>query len=86
MEDAGVDQVVFIQQAGANRHEDIMESLELFAERVLQTSKRGMQHTWLRKMNDSAEATERAKERKPALTFPSAKSQPWIPIRFLSGN
>ena len=34
-EDAGVDQIIFIQQAGNNRHEHICESLELFAGRVL---------------------------------------------------
>ncbi len=35
LEAAGVDQVVFVQQAGNNRHEHICESLELFAERLL---------------------------------------------------
>ena len=35
MEDAGVDQVIFIQQAGRNRHEHICESLELFAAEVM---------------------------------------------------
>jgi len=34
-EDAGVDQVVFIQQGGRNRHDHICESLELFARRVM---------------------------------------------------
>jgi alkanesulfonate monooxygenase SsuD/methylene tetrahydromethanopterin reductase-like flavin-dependent oxidoreductase (luciferase family) len=34
-EDAGVDQVIFIQQGGRNRHEHICESLELFAEKVM---------------------------------------------------
>ena len=34
-EDAGVDQVIFIMQAGRNRHEDICESLELFAREVM---------------------------------------------------
>jgi alkanesulfonate monooxygenase SsuD/methylene tetrahydromethanopterin reductase-like flavin-dependent oxidoreductase (luciferase family) len=34
-EEAGVDQTVFIQQGGNNRHEDICESLELFAARVM---------------------------------------------------
>ena len=34
-EKAGVDQVIFIQQGGRNRHEHICESLELFAEEVL---------------------------------------------------
>ena len=30
-QDAGVDQVIFLQQAGHNRHDDILASLELFA-------------------------------------------------------
>ena len=34
-EAAGVDQLIFISQAGANRHEDICESLELFAAEVM---------------------------------------------------
>ena len=35
MQDAGVDQVIFLQQAGRNRHEHICESLELFAAGVM---------------------------------------------------
>ena len=35
MQEAGVDQVIFLQQAGKNRHEHICESLELFAGAVL---------------------------------------------------
>jgi alkanesulfonate monooxygenase SsuD/methylene tetrahydromethanopterin reductase-like flavin-dependent oxidoreductase (luciferase family) len=35
MEEAGVDQVIFLQQAGNNRHEHICESLELFARTVM---------------------------------------------------
>ena len=34
-EEAGVDQIIFVSQAGKNRHEDIMESLELFGREVL---------------------------------------------------
>ena len=34
-EDAGIDQVIFVSQAGNNRHEHICESLELFAKEVL---------------------------------------------------
>jgi hypothetical protein len=34
-EDAGVDQLIFVMQAGRNRHEDIMESLALFGTEVL---------------------------------------------------
>jgi hypothetical protein len=35
MSDIGVDQVIFIQQAGRNRHADICDSLELFASEVM---------------------------------------------------
>ncbi len=35
LRDVGVDQVIFIQQAGRNRHDDICASLELFAAEVL---------------------------------------------------
>jgi alkanesulfonate monooxygenase SsuD/methylene tetrahydromethanopterin reductase-like flavin-dependent oxidoreductase (luciferase family) len=34
-EECGVDQVVFVSQAGKNQHEHIMESLELFGRKVL---------------------------------------------------
>ncbi len=34
-EEAGVDQLIFVMQAGKNRHQDIMESLELFGSEVL---------------------------------------------------
>lgn len=34
-EEYGIDQVIFCSQAGRNRHEDIMESLELFGREVL---------------------------------------------------
>ena len=67
MEDAGVDQVVFIQQAGANLHEDICESLELFAERVLPDFKARDAGHVAKKNKRFAEATERAEGRKPAL-------------------
>ena len=34
-EEAGVDQLIFVSQAGRNRHEHICESLELFAREVM---------------------------------------------------
>jgi hypothetical protein len=34
-EDAGVDQMIFVMQAGKNRHDHIMESIELFGREVL---------------------------------------------------
>ena len=39
-QEAGVDQVIFLQQAGRNRHEHICESLELFAAEVMPASSR----------------------------------------------
>jgi hypothetical protein len=33
--EAGIDEVILVSQAGHNRHEDICESLELFAEEIL---------------------------------------------------
>lgn len=35
MQEAGVDQVIFLQQAGRNRHEHICELLQLFADRIM---------------------------------------------------
>ncbi len=34
-EEAGVDQIIFVLQAGKNRHEHIMESLEMFGKQIL---------------------------------------------------
>jgi hypothetical protein len=34
-EEAGVDQLIFVMQAGNNKHEHIMESLQLFADEVM---------------------------------------------------
>ena len=35
-QNAGVDQIIFMQQAGRNRHEHICESLQLFADEVME--------------------------------------------------
>jgi len=63
-EDVGVDQVIFIQQGGKNRHEHICESLELFAEKVLPDFKDGEAEREARKLERLAPALERAMERK----------------------
>ena len=68
MENAGVDQVVFIQQAGMNQHEHICESLKLFADKVLPDFKaRDIEHT-TRKNERLADAINAADARKPELT------------------
>jgi alkanesulfonate monooxygenase SsuD/methylene tetrahydromethanopterin reductase-like flavin-dependent oxidoreductase (luciferase family) len=44
-EEAGVDQIIFVAQAGATRHQDIMSSLRLFASELLPEFKeRDVQH------------------------------------------
>jgi alkanesulfonate monooxygenase SsuD/methylene tetrahydromethanopterin reductase-like flavin-dependent oxidoreductase (luciferase family)/putative sterol carrier protein len=62
--DAGVDQVIFVQQAGPNRHEDICESLELFGKKVLPHFTDGREEREAAKRERLAEACERALARR----------------------
>ncbi len=63
-EEAGVDQVIFIMQAGRNRHDDIMSSLELFGTEVLpEFAERDDEHQ-RRKHERLAPAMEAAMARK----------------------
>jgi alkanesulfonate monooxygenase SsuD/methylene tetrahydromethanopterin reductase-like flavin-dependent oxidoreductase (luciferase family) len=48
-EDVGVDQVVFLAQAGQIRHEQIMESLKMFAREVMPEFKEREEQAWQRK-------------------------------------
>jgi alkanesulfonate monooxygenase SsuD/methylene tetrahydromethanopterin reductase-like flavin-dependent oxidoreductase (luciferase family) len=68
--EAGVDQVVFIQQGGKNRHDHICESLESFAADVMPEWKEGEGEREAAKMERLGPALERAMARKrwmPAL-------------------
>ena len=62
-EEAGVDQVVFIQQGGRNRHEHICESLELFASEVLPEFKEREEARLRAKAEELAPFIERAESR-----------------------
>jgi alkanesulfonate monooxygenase SsuD/methylene tetrahydromethanopterin reductase-like flavin-dependent oxidoreductase (luciferase family) len=64
-EEAGVDQTIFIQQGGNNRHEDICSSLELFAARVMPEFKERHAERQRRKAEALAPAVERALARRP---------------------
>jgi alkanesulfonate monooxygenase SsuD/methylene tetrahydromethanopterin reductase-like flavin-dependent oxidoreductase (luciferase family) len=64
---AGVDQTVFIQQGGKNRHEDICESLELFAAEVMPEFKEREDERVKRKTERLAPAIEAALARKQSL-------------------
>jgi len=66
-ENVGVDQVVFIQQAGNNRHEDICSSLELFGKRVLPAFKERDAQRNAQKAEALAPYVEQAMARIPPL-------------------
>jgi alkanesulfonate monooxygenase SsuD/methylene tetrahydromethanopterin reductase-like flavin-dependent oxidoreductase (luciferase family) len=63
-EQAGVDQVTFIQQAGMNKHEHILESLELFAAEVMGEFKAREAEREAKKMEELAPYIEKAMARK----------------------
>jgi len=61
---AGVDQVIFMQQAGKNRHDHICASLELFAKEVMPEFKKEAAAREERKARDLAPFVEAALKRK----------------------
>jgi hypothetical protein len=75
-EDAGVDQVVFIQQGGNNRHEHICASLELFAARVMPEFKARDAARRAAKDERLAPAIARALERRLVQPAPLGELEP----------
>ena len=65
-EEAGVDQTVFIQQGGNNRHDHILETLKLFAHRVMPEFKEREAGREAKKAAEMAPYIETAFERKRA--------------------
>jgi alkanesulfonate monooxygenase SsuD/methylene tetrahydromethanopterin reductase-like flavin-dependent oxidoreductase (luciferase family) len=63
-QESGVDQVIFLQQAGRNRHEHICEALELFAAEVMPQFKAEVAAREARKAEALAPYIEAALERK----------------------
>ena len=63
-EEAGVDQIIFVMQAGNNKHEHIMESLELFGTEVLPEFKARDAELRAKKAERLAPVVERAMARK----------------------
>lgn len=61
---SGVDQVIFMQQAGRNKHEHICESLELFSERVMPEFKKDVADREAKKAEELAPYIEAALARK----------------------
>lgn len=69
-EEYGVDQVIFVSQAGKNRHEDIMESLELFGREVLPEFKERDDAQQRAKALRVEPIVDKAMARKPASDHP----------------
>jgi alkanesulfonate monooxygenase SsuD/methylene tetrahydromethanopterin reductase-like flavin-dependent oxidoreductase (luciferase family) len=63
-QDAGVDQVAFIQQGGRNKHEHICEALNLFAKDVMPEFKEKAAERQKKKMEELAPYLEKAMARK----------------------
>jgi len=66
-QDCGVDQTIFIQQGGKNRHEHICESLELFAAEVMPEFHAREAEREAKKAKDLAPYIEAAMARKQAM-------------------
>ena len=64
-EAVGVDQVIFVMQAGPNKHEHIMDSLQLFGDKVLPHFTEGREERERAKQERLAGATEAALARRP---------------------
>jgi len=64
-EEAGVDQMIFVMQAGMNKHEHIMEAIELFAREVLPEFAERDEEVRRKKRDLLAPLIEAAMKRKP---------------------
>jgi alkanesulfonate monooxygenase SsuD/methylene tetrahydromethanopterin reductase-like flavin-dependent oxidoreductase (luciferase family) len=73
-EEFGVDQVIFVSQAGKNRHEDIMESLALFGREVLPEFAERDERREKEKDARLAPIIERVMARKPSEDHPALPS------------
>ncbi len=84
-EEAGVDQIIFVMQAGRNRHEDIMSSIELFGSEVLPEFKERDPALVAAKRDRLAPAIEQAMARRveTAPPLPDGFSIPAIPKRMI---
>ncbi|MBW2665854.1 MAG: LLM class flavin-dependent oxidoreductase [Deltaproteobacteria bacterium] len=69
-EEAGVDQVIFATTAGKNKHEHIMESMELFAKKVMPEFKEREKEAEAKKAERMKPIIAKVKARKPASDHP----------------
>jgi alkanesulfonate monooxygenase SsuD/methylene tetrahydromethanopterin reductase-like flavin-dependent oxidoreductase (luciferase family) len=82
-EDVGVDQVIFVSQAGNNRHADICSSLELFAREVMPEFKERERTRSHEKAERMAPIVERAMARKREPELPKGAGPTIVPAGML---
>jgi hypothetical protein len=82
-QESGVDQVIFVQQAGRNAHADITASLELFAAEVMPALKADQAERDARKQAELAPYIEAAPKRKGWMSPLAADAIPPMAARSL---
>jgi alkanesulfonate monooxygenase SsuD/methylene tetrahydromethanopterin reductase-like flavin-dependent oxidoreductase (luciferase family) len=87
-EAAGVDQLIFVMQAGKNRHDHICESLEMFGTQVLPEFQERDEAIVAAKAERLAPVVEAALARKPPAgpELPEGFSFPAMPVRMIGDN
>ena len=76
--ESGVDQVIFVQQSGRNKHEHICEALELFAKEVMPGFKENEAEREQKKAEELAPYIEAAMARKEWLAEPADEDIPTV--------
>lgn len=75
---SGVDQVILMQQAGRNSHENITDSMKLFADKVMPQFKAVVAEREAAKTKELAPYIEAALARKPMMQAPSREDTPVV--------
>jgi len=76
--EVGMDQMIFVQQHGKNKHADICESLEIFAEQVMPRFKAAEPARQAKKQAELAPYIEAALARKTCMEMPSDEELPVV--------
>jgi alkanesulfonate monooxygenase SsuD/methylene tetrahydromethanopterin reductase-like flavin-dependent oxidoreductase (luciferase family) len=75
---SGVDQVIIMQQAGRNSHQNITEGMQLFADKVMPQFHADVQEREAKKAKELAPYIEAALARKPLMEAPSRENTPVV--------
>ncbi|MCP5025196.1 MAG: LLM class flavin-dependent oxidoreductase [Actinomycetia bacterium] len=78
-DDTGVDQIIFLQQGGKNKHEHICDSLQTFGDKVLPHFVEGREEKEAKKAEELAPFIEAALARKQRMPEPTLDEIPVVP-------